>query len=105
MGSKHEKRKFLRLLGGKELADAEVEVISDEEDAGGRTAEDMEGLIDEADLPADCPVFEFGEGEFGENVFKAVRQSAGASPDSALADGAEDHGQDMPFANEEIQRQ
>merc|ERR1712151_1149943 len=45
LGSKQEKRKFLRLLGGKELADAEVEVISDEEDTGGRTAEDMEGLI------------------------------------------------------------
>merc|ERR1740129_2452587 len=133
-----EKRKFLRLLGGRELADAEVEVISDGElnEARGEAGERDEGygeagamcddrdededededaddaLIDDEDLPTDCPVFEF-------NAHGELEQAQGAAPSAGLGDGlggrlSESVAEsmwlsgmdvDLPGADQDLQRQ
>merc|ERR1712048_296963 len=51
LGSGEQKRKFLRLMGGRDLV-AALEAASEED-----------CCIDDSDLPTDCPVFELVEGE------------------------------------------
>lgn len=79
MSSAKEKDKFLRLLGGSELARqarAHTPQVVEDSDDEAENAKRKEDEIDEEDLPADVPCFDFDEGD-GE--FKAVENPVPAA--------------------------
>jgi len=99
LGSTKNQQKFLRLMGGRELAETVAERISDEE-------EEMGSFVDDADLPTDCPVFELTDGEFvavenvGHGESNTFDVPSGVVEDTSDAEGPPD----MRGLNRELER-
>mmetsp|Transcript_9952 Transcript_9952/g.22392 ORF Transcript_9952/g.22392 Transcript_9952/m.22392 type:complete len:224 (+) Transcript_9952:82-753(+) len=88
------KDKFLRLMGGRELAAAAAAeaaaaaVEAEDELTAAAAAEDDDSSLDEAELPKDCPVFELVGGDFVAVENTSAAEDGAGDEDSAVTAGS-----------------